>query len=292
MYRDNNDPIAPAKPLTVRDKLNQILNFDLTFPPAIPYMIINLLVVLLSAILFIVSSLPEFWDNPPSSFFILETIAIIYLTLDYIIRLIFAKQNRLLWIINAINLCDLLSILPYYIELIFKNFQGMNFLVVFRILRMIRIFKVIQIGKFFKSGHVILIAFRKSIGALLILLYIIVFSITVFSTAIFYAEQTMMTFNSTTKTWFYDDGFESQFQSIPASFWWCIATLTTVGYGDIVPRTPLGKLVAGVTMIIGVLTLAFPVSIITSNFSRAYAERFEKKRKNKNKSRRKERIDC
>jgi len=93
----------------------------------------------------------------------------------------------------------------------------------------------------------------------------------------FYAEQTDMSFNTTYQTWFYSDNTVAPFQSIVHTFWWCIVTITTVGYGDIFPHTPLGKIVAGFTMIFGIVMLAFPLTIISSNFSEIYSNKKKKR---------------
>ncbi len=99
----------------------------------------------------------------------------------------------------------------------------------------------------------------------------------IFSSLLFFAEQTDETFDKSTQLWMRSDGTVSPFQSIPETFWWCITTMTTVGYGDTYPVSPLGKFgkldslltfaVAALTMLCGILTLAFPISILGSTFT-------------------------
>jgi len=92
-----------------------------------------------------------------------------------------------------------------------------------------------------------------------------------FSTLLFYAEQLQEDFDRSEREWVYNDhsdkpGKVSPFQSVPHTLWWCVVTMSTVGYGDTYPITPTGKLVAGFTMLIGVLILAFPVGVLSVKF--------------------------
>ena len=81
------------------------------------------------------------------------------------------------------------------------------------------------------------------------------------------AEQTSADFDPGERAWIRDDGTISPFQSIPHTFWWCMCTLTTVGYGDDVPTSSAGKVVAGITILTGVFVMAFPVILISYNYS-------------------------
>lgn len=80
------------------------------------------------------------------------------------------------------------------------------------------------------------------------------------------AETSVCTYDQETRLWYYPDGSETLFQSIPHSMWWCLVTLTTVGYGDMFPYTAAGKVVSVVTMLCGILVLAFPLTVLSSNF--------------------------
>jgi len=98
----------------------------------------------------------------------------------------------------------------------------------------------------------------------------------VISAVFFYAEQTVMQFDDKTRTWLYQSGEKGAFQSIPASFWWFIATVTTVGYGDVFPHSDMGKFVAAFTMVGGLFVLAVPVAVFSLNFSAVWDERIER----------------
>jgi len=105
------------------------------------------------------------------------------------------------------------------------------------------------------------------------LLYSLTIAVTLFSSAMYYAETSEATFNPETLIWTYTDtGNLCPFSSIPASMWWCIVTMTTTGYGDNYPITPGGKVVASSAMLCGLLVLAFPLTIFGSNFQEVYEE--------------------
>jgi len=165
----------------------------------------------------------------------------------------------------------------HFIELIFQNFVShIQYLFVFRVLRLFRIARLFKFNRYFSGGALIFEAFGLSTGPLILLLFSILLTCIFFSSFMFYAEQTVSTFDMNTTEWRYADGMWSPFQSIFHCFWWCIVTITTVGYGDIYPHSTLGKIIASFTMVCGILMLAFPLTIIASNFSELYGA---KKRK-------------
>jgi len=91
------------------------------------------------------------------------------------------------------------------------------------------------------------------------------------ASGMYYAETSSCTFNNNTQTWLYDDGTVTPYQSIPHSLWWAFVTMTTVGYGDNVPVTAAGKIVATGAMLCGILVLAFPLTILAGNFAAEYS---------------------
>jgi hypothetical protein len=100
-------------------------------------------------------------------------------------------------------------------------------------------------------------------------------------TVIFYAEQSGASFDMETSQWVLDDGTVSAFQSIPISLWWAVVTIATVGYGDMVPQTPLGKLAASIIILIGILLVALPVGVFASTFAdvaKEYDQQFKQEK--------------
>ncbi|CAH8450720.1 unnamed protein product [Dicrocoelium dendriticum] len=234
------------------------------------FSVTSLLFTITSIILFCVETLPVYaqthcepGDKPNflDPFFIIETICTFWFTLELIVRFV-SCPSRTSFVKDLKNLVDLAAIVPYYITLInvlisfscegAKNSASLAFL---RVIRLIRVFKLTK----HSSGlQVLVLTFKESVEGLGLFLVAFIVCILLFSSTIYYVEV---------------DRKGSQIESIPDAFWWAVITMCTVGYGDKVPKGPLGKIVGGVCAVAGVLTLAIPVPIITENFNKFYAHK-------------------
>ena len=153
-------------------------------------------------------------------------------------------RARLRFATRPIMIIDLLAVLPWYLQPFFPiDLRSLRVLRLFRLLKLVRYSPALQ-----TLGRVIEDEYHALLGALLVILILLLFS----STAIYFLER---------------DAQPDKFGSIPAAAWWALSTLTTVGYGDVVPITPLGKIVGGVVMLLGVGMIALPVAIIATGFS-------------------------
>lgn len=153
-------------------------------------------------------------------------------------------KARLRFATRPIMLIDLFAVLPFY----FSWLVPMD-LRVLRVLRLFRLLKLVRYSPALQTlGRVIESEYRALLGALLIILVLLLFA----STAAYFLER---------------EAQPDKFGSVPAAAWWALATLTTVGYGDIVPVTPLGKMLGGVVMLLGVGMIALPVAIIATGFN-------------------------
>jgi voltage-gated potassium channel len=153
-------------------------------------------------------------------------------------------RARARFAVRPIMIIDLLAVLPWYLQPFFSmDLRSLRVLRLFRLLKLVRYSPALQ-----TLGRVIAEEYRALLGALLVLLILLLFA----STAIYFAER---------------DAQPDSFGSVPASAWWALSTLTTVGYGDVVPVTPLGKVLGGIVMLLGVGMIALPVAIISSGFS-------------------------
>jgi hypothetical protein len=136
-------------------------------------------------------------------------------------------------------------------------------------------------AKYAKMLPVAVLALKKSAQAMLLLFLGLPIALVITASAVFFAEQTVSTFDKDAHVWLRDDGSTSPFQSVPNTFWFTIVTMTTTGYGDHVPQSPTGKAVTVVGMFIGLIVLTFPLSIFSSNFLialREYKQEQDKKR--------------
>ncbi|XP_030856314.1 potassium voltage-gated channel protein Shal [Strongylocentrotus purpuratus] len=202
------------------------------------------------------------------SFFCLDTACVMIFTVEYLLRL-YAAPSRLKFARSVMSVIDVVAILPYYIGLFFKDdsLSGM-----FVTLRVFRVFRIFKFSRHSQGLRILGYTLKSCASELGFLLFSMSMAIIIFATIMFYAEK----YSKNTK-----------FYCIPAAFWYTIVTMTTLGYGDIVPQSIIGKIVGGVCALSGVLVIALPVPVIVSNFSRIY---HQSQRADKRKAQRKARL--
>ncbi|CAH8831435.1 unnamed protein product [Trichobilharzia szidati] len=254
----------------LKRKLWMLFEYPETSVLAFSFSIASFIFTVISIILFCIETLPVYSQthcepgarpNFRDPFFIIETLCTLWFTVEIFIRF-FSCPSQKAFIKDIKNLIDLAAIVPYYITLFnvlitfscegAKNSASLAFL---RVIRLIRVFKLTK----HSSGlQVLVLTFKESVEGLSLFLVAFIVCILVFSSTIYYVEI---------------DRKGSQIESIPDAFWWAVITMCTVGYGDKVPKGPLGKVVGSVCAVAGVLTLAIPVPIITENFNKFYAHK-------------------
>eukprot|EP01100_Stratorugosa_tubuloviscum_P011049 TRINITY_DN484_c3_g1_i1.p1 TRINITY_DN484_c3_g1~~TRINITY_DN484_c3_g1_i1.p1 ORF type:complete len:373 (+),score=143.12 TRINITY_DN484_c3_g1_i1:75-1193(+) len=234
--------------------------------------IIVLFTVLVSISVFLIESLPEYYGKNNTVLFILDAVTVGIFTVEYLVRL-FAAFSTIRFIIYPLNIFDIAVIIEFYVTLITQSNTGVAFL---RVLRLFRIFLLFRYEKFGLIFQVLIAALKKSVEAFSLLVTLLVMTLILFAALEYYAEQVWSDFNESAELWIYtwkdNEGQVSPFQSIPHSMWWCIVTMMTVGYGDNFPVTPLGKLVAAICAIIGIIVVAFPVAVLSDSFGKCYQE--------------------
>lgn len=205
---------------------------------------VSVLVVLLES----VQSVRQYFGY---GLFLAEWFFTILFTIEYLLRL-FSVRRPLRYAFSFFGLIDLLAIVPTYVSLLFP---GTQYLLTIRILRLLRIFRIMKLTEYISEGKVITGALKASRRKISVFLVGVLTIVTVFGSLIYVIE-----------------GEENGFTSIPTSIYWAIVTLTTVGYGDLSPQTPLGKTVASIIMIMGYAIIAVPTGIVTAELTRSNRE--------------------
>ncbi|CAD8121853.1 unnamed protein product [Paramecium sonneborni] len=230
--------------------------------------IILLLSILLSCISIIVDSIYESsngsYDSVSSS---IELYLFVFFGVEYLLRLFSTSafdKSLLQFIVSPMNLIDFVSILPFLLSSILTE-DSFSQLRVLRLIRFIRIFRLFKLSRFLKEISMLAETVRNSLKDMLMLIVMLFLMVIFFSTIIYYLE-----YNEDE-----NDQVENRINSIPEAIWWCIVTMTTVGYGDLIPHTIEGKFIACITALLGTTTISLPVAIMGINFYRTLKENEE-----------------
>ncbi|GAA3569274.1 ion transporter [Snuella lapsa] len=170
----------------------------------------------------------------------------ILFSLEYIARIIVVKKP-IKYITSFYGIIDLLSTAPKYISLLFG---GVHALAALRALRLLRIFRILKLVRYLGASYTLIRALKASRVKISVFLFTVIIISVILGTIMYLVE-----------------GESSGFTSIPASVYWCIVTLTTVGYGDISPVTPLGQFIASIVMILGYGIIAVPTGIVSAEYA-------------------------
>lgn len=235
--------------------------------------------IVLSAVVTVLETVPAVHSIPTSVWFGVETSLVALFTIEYILRCYAWSdtwKSLFKWVISFFGIIDLLSVLPYYIEILLQ--QDTSVLFRFSILRMFRLLRVFRPFRYnntiLLTIEVMYLSVRRSQHALLAISFFVIMVLTVFSTLLYFAERG--TWDSNLETFINSDGDPSQFASIPAAAWFVIVTITTVGYGEITPRSFLGRLVTLPLLVFGLLLIALPSFVLGREFSLVW-ERMSKR---------------
>lgn len=263
-YFDTTIELEEEEP-TLQQRIHKTLSDPIYSKKALLYQFFQFSVIILSTVVFIVSTEPQYWEDSPTILRQLEIFSISIFTFDYLARFITASKKRT-WIVEGMNIVDVLAIAPFYLELLLSstNIGGLSIL---RVLRLLQVLRILKVGKHSNEVPIITRTLRMSVRGLLMLVFGLLIGVVVSASALFYMELSTQTFDSNQEVWYREDGSESPFQSIPETMWCSIVTMTSVGYGDTFPVSDAGKFVAAMTMILGALVIGFPLAILSNNFS-------------------------
>lgn len=210
-------------------------------------------IILFSVLVVMVESVPETGSKYSREFFVVEWIMTGIFTIEYLLR-IWISPKPLKYIFSFWGIIDLLSIVPTYLSLFIG---GYHYLLVVRIFRLLRVFRIFKLARFSSEARVLREALKLSLHKVSIFLMAVVAIVIILGTVMYVVE-----------------GGKDGFTSIPQSIYWAIVTVTTVGYGDLVPHTIIGKFISSIAMITGYAIIAVPTGIVTV----AMAKSSEKKK--------------
>jgi voltage-gated potassium channel len=242
------EPTLPAKKpknfSPLREKIHEII-FEAETRAGKLFDIVLLIMIFLSIILLMLETIPSLSKSWTRFFYIMEWVITVFFTIEYLLRL-YCVYQPLKYAKSFFGIIDILSILPMYLDILFP---GAHSLMIIRAFRLLRIFRIFKLNAFLNQGQFIMDAIKESRPKLTVFMFFVLLSVCIFGSVIYLAEHVA----------------NPQFDSIPTSIYWAIVTLTTVGYGDISPVTPLGKIIASAIMILGYAVIAVPTGIVTSS---------------------------
>lgn len=240
---------------TSYDRLRQHINIvihGVNTPMGKLFDIILLFVILLSVVLVLLETVENLDKKYHDILVISEWVITIFFSIEYILRII-STRKPLKYIFSFYGIIDLISILPMYLSFFIPSTKILS---VVRALRLLRLFRILNLGNFTGQASELKLAINASRTKITVFVYFI-FIISILLGAIMYVVESK----------------ESGFTSIPTSIYWCIVTLTTVGYGDIAPITPLGKAIASFIMILGYGIIAVPTGIVTAQIANSKSKK-------------------
>ncbi|KAL3857091.1 hypothetical protein ACJMK2_011787 [Sinanodonta woodiana] len=299
VYTDDRDSFWTR----TRPRLWKAIQDPYSSNKALIFAVVSLMVVIVSITVFVVETLPMFDDNfvhapdssrnltsqdlrheleifteisPTDILLLIDNICNFILLIELIVKIL-ASPNRLKFVISPTTLIDLLALVPYYIGImiVMLHPDPVRILSVIQALfamRILRIFRIFALMKHFLALKILMYTIAASTKELLLLLIVVLIGVIIFACIEYYMELF--------------SGVETEIVHIPMAFWWAIITMTTIGYGDVVPKSLQGYIVGACCAISGILVIALSVPVIVNNFTVYYvhAQARDKLRKRKKRS--------
>ncbi len=232
--------------MTFKEKLNEII-FGWETPAGRAFDVVLILAITGSVAAVMLDSVASIRDANGSLLYALEWAFTLAFSVEYVARLYCSPDPRR-YAASFLGVVDLLAILPTYAGLFIA---GAHYVMVVRVLRLLRVFRILKYMQYVRESESLMRAIHASHRKIVVFLFFL-FTLTIVMGSLMYVIE----------------GEEAGFTSIPTSIYWAIVTLTTVGYGDISPQTPLGQALAAAMMIMGYSIIAVPTGIVTVEMSR------------------------
>lgn len=234
----------------LRTRLFHII-FESDTPGAKAFDIALIVAILLSVAVILLGSIEVYAERYGEVFFYVEWIFTLLFSIELIVRL-YCLERPLLYLKSFYGIVDLIAILPTWLVLLVPGAHG---LVIVRLLRVLRIFRILRLMEFVGEAGLLLDALKRSLRQILLFFSAIFMVVTLFAALMYTIESP-----------------EAGFTSIPMSMYWAIVSMTTVGYGDIVPATSLGKAITMILMLLGYSIIAVPTGVFSAQVIRSIRE--------------------
>lgn len=202
--------------------------------------------ILLSVTVIILDSEAELHERFGFAFYVLEWAFTLLFTVEYVLRL-YLVRRPLRYAKSFFGVIDLLSILPTYLSLLFV---GSQYLLIVRVLRVLRVFRILKLVEYSSEAGVLIGALLRSRRKIMVFIYAVLVVVLIFGAVMYLVE-----------------GQDAGFTSIPIGMYWAIVTMATVGFGDIVPITPIGRFLTSILVLIGYSIIAVPTGIYTAELA-------------------------
>jgi len=239
--------MATKSSLNWRDKLHEII-YEADTPTGKGFDVVLLILILVSVLFVMIETVSGMPGYVYDYLYYGEWVITIFFTLEYIARIVTVKRPSS-YIFSFYGIIDFLSTIPLYLSFILV---GSNVLLTVRALRLLRVFRILKITRYVGESNKLKKALNDSRPKIFVFLFAVLIISIIAGTLMYLVE-----------------GSESGFRSIPISVYWCIVTLTTVGFGDIHPITPIGQFIAAIIMIMGYGIIAVPTGIVSAEYSKA-----------------------
>ena len=234
-----------------RTRLHEII-YEADTPEGKLFDVVLLIAILASIVLVMLESIKSFDLKYHKEINFAEWIITILFSIEYIVRIISVKKPSK-YIFSFYGVIDLLSTIPKYISLFMA---GTHALIALRALRLLRVFRILKLARYLGASNHLTNAIRASRAKIAVFLFAVLIASVIFGTIMYMVE-----------------GEENGFTNIPKSVYWCIVTMTTVGFGDIAPQTSLGQFIAAIIMIMGYGIIAVPTGIVSAEYSKTTSEK-------------------
>ncbi|MBN1938108.1 MAG: ion transporter [Candidatus Aminicenantes bacterium] len=222
-------------------------------PHAFNVFIIALILLNIAAVM--ISSVASVEKRYSGLFRLFEIFSVVVFSIEYALRIWICTENpkyrhplwgRLRFAVSPMAIIDLAAVFPFYVPMLIR--ADLRFL---RVLRLFRLFRVLKLGRYSRSLRLVGDVVSSRRGELAVTVFLILILLILSSSLLYFAEV---------------DVQPEKFSSIPASLWWGVVTLTTVGYGDVIPMTPVGKIISSIISFLGVGLFALPAGILGAGF--------------------------